>query len=494
MPDWNARGIPLPPLAWELIENEPRRRWHFTCLVSGVNVNPLQAGSVSPSNVAGKASPSSPGGLFLRMILESSPYGADHAPVAASPQKPFAPSPSRAGPAELQANKFLLSGEGPVAILHLQNGEPDQLRPEPKKKSSNWRLDPFELPIPMVPSALPLPLALQLTALPIHTPNAAGDGKKAAVSGGETPHSEDKQVAARSGSEGSDAVTAGDLAFTAELRVADERSAASGVASRQPVKPPENSTSASPRSADSGPVTTQDNSTLQPPDGGGPAVDHNTKQAGPSQDGGPNGQNAERQAIEAATAIRPDKATPTNAAGEKPPSVTFGQANVVAFSASAGQSAAGGAKAKTEQTQTSAPPPSADDVAAPQTEPGSSTHQLALHLDHENMPGVSLQLVERDGTIRVAVRTPDAELNGRMQANLNDLVNSLKQGGVEADAWAPAPNTATGHPNTGSSDSRDPAGQFGDPNQPGRRNGGRRERRQRDATPNEISFASQFPL
>lgn len=458
-------------------------------------MTPLQTGSVSASNVAGKASPSSPCGPFLRMILESSLYGADNAPVAAPPQKTFAPSPTIAGAAEILANKFLLTGEGPVAIPHLQNGEPDQLRSELKKKPSNWRLDPFGLPIPMVSSAPPLPLALQLPALQIHTPNGTGDGKKGAVAVGETLHIEDKQVASRSGSEGSDAAIAGDLAFTAELRVADERSPASGVAPRQAAKPPENSASAGPRNADSGPITTQDNSSLPAPDGGGPAVDHTTRQTGCSQDGGTSGQNAERQAIDAATAVRPDKATSTDAAGEKPPSVTYGQANAVAFGATAGENATSGtAKAKTEQMQLPAPPPSLDDVAATQTEPGSAAHQLALHLDHENMPGVSLQLVERDGTIRVAVRTPDAELNGRMQANLSDLVNSLKQGGVEADAWAPAPSTATGHPNTGSSDSRDPAGQFGDPNQPGRRNGGRRERRQRDAAPNEVSFASQFPL
>ncbi len=469
--------------------------WHRTCNTGSVNVTPLQSVSGSTSTISGKASPSNPANLFLRMILESSAFGANDGQDAVLPQTaPAAGSPSKIDTADVLANTIVSAGQRPVAILRLQDGQPAAKRTNAGETSSKSRLDPFALLPQVVPVTLPLSLALSFGTIQSHATEATIEGKKSVGARMEAVQNADGRTGERVGSGPSDIAAVGDLAFMADLHVTDERSGESSGPPLQSTQPRGDLASSTARNDGAtpavNPVTPQDTPTAHVPDGG-PAVDQTATRTGSSQDGGTNGQSAEHQPPEVASALRPDKTIPSETGEAKPPSNLLGQANVIASGTNAGQNAsAAGAKSRTEQ----APQPSPDDAVTQQAETGAPARQLALHLDHENMPGVSLQLVERDGAIRVAVRTPDAELNGRMQANLNDLVNSLKQEGIEADAWAPAKSATNGHSNTGHSDSQNAAGQFGDSRQPGRRNGDRRERRQRDAAPNEVSFASQFPV
>ncbi len=56
---------------------------------------------------------------------------------------------------------------------------------------------------------------------------------------------------------------------------------------------------------------------------------------------------------------------------------------------------------------------------------------------NESQP-VDLRFVDREGSIRVAVRTPDADLARNMQTGLNDLVQRLEHKGFQTETWSPA--------------------------------------------------------
>jgi hypothetical protein len=51
---------------------------------------------------------------------------------------------------------------------------------------------------------------------------------------------------------------------------------------------------------------------------------------------------------------------------------------------------------------------------------------------------VDVRLIERSGEVRVAVRTPDAQLAGDLRANLSTLATRLEQSGFRAETWHPA--------------------------------------------------------
>lgn len=71
-------------------------------------------------------------------------------------------------------------------------------------------------------------------------------------------------------------------------------------------------------------------------------------------------------------------------------------------------------------------------AAAPQ-----KTREIGLRLNAGSDASVSVQLIDRNNALHVAVRTQDSELAHRLQDRLSDLVGSLKHAGVNADTWTP---------------------------------------------------------
>src|SRR5579863_13372 len=310
MPYWNAPGIPLPPFARDLTENEPLRGWHCTCITGSVNVTPLQSVSGSASTVAGKASPSDPSNPFLRMILESSAVGPNDGPDAVLPQTaPAAGSLSKIDTADTLASPSVSAGQRPDATLRLQGGQPDGKRTSAADTSSNSRLDPFALLPQVVPVILPLSLTLSFGTIQSHATEATVEGKKSAGARMEAVQNSEGRTGERVGSGPSDMAAIGDLAFTAELRVTDERSGESNGPPLQSIEPHGDPASSTARNDGAtpavNPVTPQDTPAAHVPDGG-PAVDQPATRTSSSQDGGTNGQSAERQPPEAASALRPD--------------------------------------------------------------------------------------------------------------------------------------------------------------------------------------------
>lgn len=53
---------------------------------------------------------------------------------------------------------------------------------------------------------------------------------------------------------------------------------------------------------------------------------------------------------------------------------------------------------------------------------------------------VDIKLVDRGGSVRVAVRTPDLDLARNLQSGLGDLVHRLEHKGFETESWSPADN------------------------------------------------------
>jgi hypothetical protein len=61
--------------------------------------------------------------------------------------------------------------------------------------------------------------------------------------------------------------------------------------------------------------------------------------------------------------------------------------------------------------------------------------QLQLHQGEQR---VDVRLIERSGEVRVAVRTPDAQLAGDLRTGLPALATRLEQSGYRAETWHPA--------------------------------------------------------
>lgn len=65
-----------------------------------------------------------------------------------------------------------------------------------------------------------------------------------------------------------------------------------------------------------------------------------------------------------------------------------------------------------------------------------AVNSISLKVDSDNS-GVDVKLVERGGTIQLAVRTSDRELSGDLRGRLNELVDSLSGKGYETQTWTP---------------------------------------------------------
>ncbi len=72
------------------------------------------------------------------------------------------------------------------------------------------------------------------------------------------------------------------------------------------------------------------------------------------------------------------------------------------------------------------------------------TKEISMHLASPESAPVDIRLVDRAGSLRVAVHTSDADLAQNLQSGLNDLVHRLEHKGFEAEAWSPGERLAGG--------------------------------------------------
>jgi hypothetical protein len=94
-----------------------------------------------------------------------------------------------------------------------------------------------------------------------------------------------------------------------------------------------------------------------------------------------------------------------------------------------------------------------------------TTREISMRITSPESPSVDITLVDRAGSVRVAVRTPDAELSHSLQGGLSELVQRLERQGYETESWTPvdrsaSPVTQPAHTNSGGTTSdhgsRDP--------------------------------------
>jgi hypothetical protein len=69
--------------------------------------------------------------------------------------------------------------------------------------------------------------------------------------------------------------------------------------------------------------------------------------------------------------------------------------------------------------------------------PTQPTREISMRLTQPDSPAVDIRVIDRAGTVRVAVRTADADLTQNLQSGLGDLVHRLERRGFEAEVWAP---------------------------------------------------------
>ncbi len=75
---------------------------------------------------------------------------------------------------------------------------------------------------------------------------------------------------------------------------------------------------------------------------------------------------------------------------------------------------------------------------APARAPEASTHEISLKLSTPHEPGVQVRFVERDGEVRVAVRTSDQGLAQSLREDLGNLTRALDARGYQSETWQPA--------------------------------------------------------
>jgi hypothetical protein len=69
--------------------------------------------------------------------------------------------------------------------------------------------------------------------------------------------------------------------------------------------------------------------------------------------------------------------------------------------------------------------------------PPQPTREISMRLTQADSPAVDIRVIDRAGTVRVAVRTADADLAQNLQSGLGELVHRLEHRGFEAEVWTP---------------------------------------------------------
>jgi hypothetical protein len=81
----------------------------------------------------------------------------------------------------------------------------------------------------------------------------------------------------------------------------------------------------------------------------------------------------------------------------------------------------------------------------PETKPALAAQparEINMRLVQPESPSVDIRVVDRAGSVRVAVRTTDTNLTQNLQSGLSDLVHRLERRGFETEVWAPHTSNA----------------------------------------------------
>ena len=101
--------------------------------------------------------------------------------------------------------------------------------------------------------------------------------------------------------------------------------------------------------------------------------------------------------------------------------------------------------------------------------------EISLKLADSASTRVDIQLIERAGSLHVAVRTPDQELAKSLQANLGELVGRFETKGYKTESWTPA---APLHASVQSTETANNSGHSQDQSEQGGARGGQQQQQQ----------------
>ena len=107
--------------------------------------------------------------------------------------------------------------------------------------------------------------------------------------------------------------------------------------------------------------------------------------------------------------------------------------------------------------------------------PATTRREIPLMLADSASTRVDIQLIERAGSLHLAVRTPDQELTKALQANLAALVGRFETKGYKTESWTPAaPRHASVQPTAAANNS----GHSQDQSEQGGARGGQQQQQQ----------------
>ena len=85
------------------------------------------------------------------------------------------------------------------------------------------------------------------------------------------------------------------------------------------------------------------------------------------------------------------------------------------------------------------------------------TREISMRLTPVESPTVDITLVDRGGSVHVAVRTPDTDLAHNLQSGLSELVHRLERKGFETETWSPSDAGALKTASSGQANNNDSA-------------------------------------
>jgi len=93
--------------------------------------------------------------------------------------------------------------------------------------------------------------------------------------------------------------------------------------------------------------------------------------------------------------------------------------------------------------QQAAPTARTERIIEPPAAPPTSAHDIRVRVPDNNGGSTQVRFVESGGEVRVSVRTADEGLAQNLRTHLNDLTQRLADGGMPAEFWKPASQTAS---------------------------------------------------
>jgi hypothetical protein len=115
-------------------------------------------------------------------------------------------------------------------------------------------------------------------------------------------------------------------------------------------------------------------------------------------------------------------------------------------------------------------------IVEPPAAPRSSAHNFSVRVPDNNGGSTQVRFVESGGEVRVSVRTADEGLAQNLRTHLNDLSQRLAEGGIPAEIWKPAADSASSQNNNQHQPDHDGRGSNG---QPSGGQDGQRDRQQK---------------